>query len=142
MIDTDKDNLAELAARFRAAIIKADPATLPLVTLQNFPRGACGDAILLLAKYLQENKCGDFYYVLGEREDHSHAWLQRDSLIIDITADQFEDQKTPVIVTEDHSWHSLFNGEIQHIADFCLYDTYTVSEMIRTYSLITEHIKI
>ncbi|MCM2357045.1 MAG: hypothetical protein NDI77_02770 [Geobacteraceae bacterium] len=142
MIDTDKENMAKLVACFRSAIIKSYPATLPLITLQNFPFGACGDAALLLAKYLQENEYGDFDYVLGEREGCSHAWLQQESLIIDITADQFEDQKATVIVTEDHSWHSLFNGEIQNIADFEIYDPYTVSELRRAYNAIMREIEI
>ncbi len=142
MINTDKDNLTKLAARFRAAIIKSNPTTLSLITLQNFPHGACGDAALLLAKYLQENEHGDFDYVLGEREGCSHAWLQRESLIVDITADQFEDQEAAVIVTEDHTWHSLFNGEKQNIADFEIYNPHTVSEMRRTYAEIMGKIEI
>lgn len=141
-IDTYKDNLTKAAARFRVAIEKCNTATLSCIGLQNFPRGACGDAALLLAKYLQENEYGDFDYVLGEREGCSHAWLQRESLIIDITADQFEDQEATVIVTEDHWWHSLFNGEKQNIADFEIYDPHTVSEMRRTYAEIMEKIEI
>jgi hypothetical protein len=142
MIDTDKDNLTKLVARFRSAIIKSNPATLSLITLQNFPHGACGDAALLLAKYLQEKEYGNFDYVLGEREGCSHAWLQRESLIIDITADQFDDQQAAVIVTVDHSWHSLFNGETQNIADFEIYDPYTVSELRRAYNAIKREIEI
>lgn len=142
MIDTNKDNLAKAVARFRAAIIKSNPATLSLFTLHDFPCGACGDAALLLAKYLQENEYGDFDYVLGKREGYSHAWLQRESLIIDITADQFKDQEAAIIVTEDHSWHSFFNGEIQNIADFEIYDPYTVSELRRAYNAIIREIEI
>lgn len=143
MINTNKDNLTKAVAKFRAAIEKSDPATLPTIGLQNFPYGACGDAALLLAKYLQENEYGEFDYMLGDREGYSHAWLQRESLIIDITADQFDDQETTVIVTEDHSWHSLFNGEPQNIANFSIYEPQSfVYEMERTYSVILRHIEI
>jgi hypothetical protein len=48
------DEFAEiryLATRFRNAIEACDPAGLP-IGMQNFPLGACGDAALLLAKYL------------------------------------------------------------------------------------------
>jgi hypothetical protein len=49
-------------------------------------------------------------YAAGEREPdlHSHAWLECDGLIADITADQFEDVDEPVIVTRDRSWHAQF----------------------------------
>lgn len=142
IIDTYKSNLTKAATRFRAAIEKCDLATLPTIGLQNFPYGACGDAALLLAKYLQEDEHGDFDYVLGNRKGHSHAWLQSASLIIDITADQFKDQEATVIVTEDHSWHSLFSGEIQNVADFETYDLHTVSEMRQTYAEIMRKIEI
>lgn len=141
-IDSDKDNLTKLVTEFRSAIEKCDPATLSLVTFQDFPLGACGDATLLLAKYLQEKKYGQFDYVLGNREGHSHAWLQQKSLIIDITADKFDDQDAAVIVTEDHSWHSSFKGEVENVADFCLYDHYTVSGMTRAYAAILRQLEI
>ena len=120
-MNLDLEVLKRLSSRFRAAIKKCEPKSLP-VSLQCFPRGACGDAALLLAKYLEEHGYGLFDYVLGEREGRSHAWLQSGSLIVDITADQFEDQDVPVIVTRDNSWHSTFHGEIEHVADFCIYD--------------------
>jgi hypothetical protein len=96
--------------------MECDPESL-IITLREFPRGSCGDATLLLAKYLEENKCGKFDYVCGEREEFSHAWLQRDRLIVDITADQFDDQNSPVIVTEDHDWHSQFTLSVKEKND-------------------------
>lgn len=136
---TDVNKLSELAAVFRAAIMACDPKSLP-IALQGFPRGACGDAALLLAKYLQENGCGEFDYVEGEKEGRSHAWLQRGKVIIDITADQFEDQDTPVIVTQDHSWHSGFDGQVRHVAGFCIYDPRTVDMLGAAYKRIREQI--
>lgn len=135
MIDCDTNKLIELATRFRAAIMKCDPKFL-IITLKNFPNGACGDAALLLAKYLEDNECGKFDYVLGYRKGKSHAWLQRDSVIVDITADQFQDQDKPVIVTEDHTWHSQFNIENRHMADFTSYDKSTVNILLQTYKQI------
>ncbi len=133
------EEIEKLATAFRAAIVKCDPKHLPN-TLQNFPRGACGDAALLLAKYLKDNNCGDFLYVLGQRKNHSHAWLQSNDLIVDITADQFKDSTFQVIVTEDHSWHSGFNGKVQHKADICVYDQHTVGTLLNAYKRIVEKI--
>src|SRR6185369_13279411 len=117
--------------------LRSNPSTSSLVTLQDFPHGACSDASLLLAKYLQVKKCGLSLYVLGERHGRRHAWLQLQELIIDITADQFDDQDAGVIVTGDSSWHSSFNGKIHNVADFCLYDRHTVFQLTRAYQAIT-----
>lgn len=129
--------LFELAARFRLAILGSLPSACPLATLQDFPRGACRDASLLLAKYLQVNNCGSAFYVLGERQGQDHAWLQLGGLTIDITADQFADQDAAVMVTSDSSWHSSFNGKIHNVADFCLYDPHSAFQLTRAYEAIT-----
>lgn len=137
MIHRFQEILFEHASRFRLAIVRSDPATSRLSTLRDFPRGACRDASLLLAKYLQVKNCGRSLYVLGERHGHGHAWLQLQEFIIDITADQFEDQEAGVIVSTESSWHSSFNGKIHNVADFCLYDHRSAFELTRAYEAIT-----
>ena len=57
-----------------------------------------------------DNGYGEFDYILGAYDDsieteQSHAWLEKDGLIIDITADQFSDIHSEVIITKDHTWH-------------------------------------
>jgi hypothetical protein len=37
----------------------------------------------------------------------THAWVERDGLIIDITADQFVDVAEPVLLTTDRTWHDV-----------------------------------
>ncbi len=79
------------AGRFRAAI-QCCPRHLLPVTLQGFPCGARGDATILLGEFLASEGFGVFDYVAGEcSRPHyqSPAWLERDGLIVDITADQF-----------------------------------------------------
>lgn len=127
--------IAELALAFRAALENADRTRLP-ITLQAFPNGACGDAALLLAKFLEEHGHGQFDYMLGRRGEGSHAWLQRDSFIVDITADQFDEVEEPVIVCDGSPWHSTFAGEAEHLADFTLYDLNTQAALERAYSLV------
>lgn len=129
------NELKELASAFRAALEIADYSRLP-ITLQAFPHGACGDAALLLAKFLQEHGHGQFDYVLGRRGDGSHAWLQRGSLVVDITADQFNEVVEPVIVRDGSPWHSSLNGEVEHVADFMLYDPHTRTVLAGAYSLV------
>jgi hypothetical protein len=137
MNDQLRERIFHLASSFRLQILRSGPGDSPLATLREFPRGACGDASLLLAKYLQVNRCGLPFFVLGNRHHHSHAWLQLLDYTIDITADQFADQDAGVIVTTDSSWHCAFNGKIHNVADFCLYDRHTVYQLTRAYEAIT-----
>lgn len=134
--------LFEHASRFRLAIMVSDPAASRLATLRDFPHGACRDASLLLAKYLQVKNCGRSLYVLGERHGHGHAWLQLQEFTVDITADQFEDQEAGVIVSSDSPWHATFNGKIHNVADFCLYDPRSAFELTRAYEVITSQLRI
>lgn len=121
-VNCDIDELKRLATEFRFAIEKCESISTIIITFREFPRASCGEASLLLAKYLEQNGCGGFDYVLGERDSRSHAWLQQGNTIIDITGDQFNDNHQPVIVTQDSAWHSQFNGKIQHTADIDKYD--------------------
>jgi len=118
-------------------ILACNPVHLP-VTLQNFPHGACGDASLLLARYLSERGCGEFRYILGLRDGNSHAWLQQGPLIIDITGDQFADNPHgPVYVGEDQAWFVGFAGEDQHTADYSIFDDNTKAMLSASYARIT-----
>ena len=133
------NKITALASEFRKAIEICNKNYLP-ITLRSFPKGSCGDAVLLLAKYLEDNGFGKFNYVVGERAGKSHAWLQNKDLIVDITADQFNDNKFSIIVTIDNSWHSSFNGESLHVADFNIYDEYTKSMLRNAYVHIVREI--
>ncbi|MBD9638475.1 hypothetical protein IB277_19415 [Ensifer sp. ENS07] len=132
------DELAKAAGAFRAALENTPRAALP-VTLQEFPNGACGDATLLLGTYLKTLGFGTFDYVLGRGEDngetYSHAWLRQGNIIIDITADQFPGQE-PLIVTGASPWHDGFEAEVQHEADFHVYDAHTVAMLGAAYAAV------
>ena len=119
--------------------MQCDPKTL-YITLQNFPYGSCGDASLLLAKYFENKGYGQFDYILGNRDGYSHAWLQQGNLIVDIAADQFKDQDRPIIVSCDHTWHASFNGQVLHIADYEIYDSFTKNNLANSYSKILSKI--
>lgn len=135
--DPLQELLFRLAQRFRGAILRSNPRAGRLATLRDFPTGACGDASLLLAKYLQVKGGGRSHYVLGKRNGRTHAWLQLGDFTIDITADQFDDQEAGVIVSADSAWHSSFHGKIQNFADFCLYDQRSAFELTTAYKAIT-----
>lgn len=131
------------ASRFRKALEACDKRSLP-ITLQGFPRGSCGDAAVLLGTFLQENGFGIFDYVLGERGRqsnntwHSHAWVRQKQLIVDITADQFDDVDEAVIVTNSSIWHRRFRQKVLHPADYRIYDPYTKATLGNVYRQILQ----
>lgn len=104
----DAEEIRKAAHVFRAAILSCPRSDLP--TFRDFPNCSCGDAAVLLGQYLYDRSLGLWEYVGGERESdlHSHAWIEHAGLIVDITADQFEEVDEPVIVTRDRSWHRQF----------------------------------
>ncbi|MDQ5827717.1 MAG: hypothetical protein M3441_26545 [Chloroflexota bacterium] len=145
MSDTEIEAITLRARQFRAALEACDRSLLP-ISFQEFPRGSCGDAALLLGRYLQDCGLGPFNYVCGSireeggRDFHSHAWLQRGDIIVDITADQFDEISEPVIVTRDHSWHDRFDGKVRNIADYKIYDANTKSVLSAVYRNVVTHI--
>jgi hypothetical protein len=131
----DADTIRQLATDFRQAIKRCPCGNLP-IAFRDFPHGACGDATLLLAKYLEDSGHTGFVYVLGMRNGGSHAWLRRDRLVVDITADQFEDQNRSVIVEMESKWHELFDLDAedkQDPSDFEAYDQATAAMLRKAY---------
>ena len=108
------DALRTLATRFRAAIGATDPAEVdPEVRfiVASFPKGVCGEICLLLGHYLRENGFPGAEYVNGTRQSdgQSHAWIETEGIIVDITGDQFSEIADEVMVTADTSWHRQFS---------------------------------
>jgi hypothetical protein len=82
-----------------------------------FPRGCCGETSELLSKYLMENGVKT-EYVWGVHGNQSHAWLEYNSYVIDITADQFSDIKDRVVIKADKQWYSKFKRQSRKYSDF------------------------
>ena len=135
----DLARIRELAAFFRTAIELCDRKRLP-ITFKEFPLGSCGDAAILLGTFLKEEGAGTFTYMVGQRGEgndrHSHAWLEDDGVIVDITADQFLDMTERVIVTTHSCWHKTFDQEKMHEADYRIFDKHTVATLGNAYKTI------
>lgn len=135
------EEIYKAAEEVRSAIERADRASLP-ITFENFPRGSCGDATLILGTHLKSLGFGPFNYVVGDRGNqcegtwHSHAWLEGEGLVIDITADQFPEFPHKVFVAPTSSFHETFDSEATHEADFHIYDQHTVATLSAAYSTI------
>ncbi|MGD0278201.1 MAG: hypothetical protein ABSC11_02715 [Smithella sp.] len=139
------EKIRESATDFRNAIEVCAPSLG--IIFESFPRGSCGETVLLLGTYLIEQGLGEFQYMLvdyGIRKDlnwSSHAWLQLDNLVVDITADQFPEITEKVIVQEFSKWHLKLNGTSQNIADYRIYNAYTISFLSSMYLKIIGSIK-
>lgn len=83
--------------------------------LQSFPLGACGHASVLLGEWLIRKGVDGVEYVSGSSDEiNSHAWLECDGLIIDITADQFGADMPPVFVGRGRRFHDRFEVLTRH----------------------------
>ncbi len=117
----DSDRLYDLASTFRTAMeatLPEDfPDTLTLHHAGGFPRGCCGDTSVLLAEYLTQNGYTGVQLISAdnggdERELYSHAWLEVDGIVVDITADQFDDYDIPAVFVSDQSdFHDSFDQD-------------------------------
>lgn len=137
----DVSQILSLTVKFRFAMEQARPS-LP-DGMRMFPAGACLDTSLLLGTYLKENGCGTFDLLRSEwpaEKIGSHAWLERNGWIIDITADQFPDINKPVIVTQDRTWHSRYSPLPPREADYRIQDEHTAALLGRAYSLVLKYI--
>lgn len=117
-----KSILKDVSA-FRQTLESLEKSNFPSMTsfyCSDFPRGCCGDTAELLGCLLTLKYQQECLYVsatgLGDNYSISHAWLEVDGYIIDITADQFNDDGYDVeaiIVTKDSYFHSLFHEVIK-----------------------------
>jgi len=100
--------LFKLVQNTRAAFERVDKTDLP-ISFSNFPRGSCSDTSEVLAALLKGSGFGRFNHVNGTRNDGAtHAWLELNSLIVDITADQFDEISTPVYIGPSNKWYESF----------------------------------
>jgi hypothetical protein len=136
-------DLRAIATRFRGALEIVGPAS-GLPGLRNFPKDSCADTVLLLGAHLLDRGLGTFDGVGGEfgtpgdPDWHSHAWLERDGVIVDITADQFPGVLQAVIVTRDDRWHRQFHTGNRGVADFRRYGADTGAQLGVVYDRILE----
>jgi hypothetical protein len=99
------ETVRDAATRFRTAL---EQGGLSLPSLSAFPNGSCGDVSELLGQYFSDSGLGswDLRSAMTSDLSCSHAWLEQDDLIVDITANQFSDMSEPVLVTKDRTWHN------------------------------------
>jgi hypothetical protein len=80
-------------------------------------------------------------YVSARRGERTHAWLEKDGVIVDITADQFDDAECPVMVTADDSWHRQFVVERRRPVGSTTAMPEIEGELKNTYQAIREEMR-
>lgn len=150
--------IKQLATTFRSAIenAKKEGRFTGDQCFRNYPRGCCGIASELLAKFLIENGINvtyvrGTYYGETPEETQSHAWLEVvDGIIIDITGDQFKYSEEylyydePVYVGPNNSFYELFEVDFIERCDkyYTLDNTRIHSHLSRSelYEIICDYI--
>lgn len=108
---------------FREAIVSNPQSNFPSdssMGQRQFPSGCCGDASQTLATYLYSELGITCDYVHGkyggrDNEIESHAWLEADGVVVDITGDQFKDygyELQDVYVGPKTDWYRSFETEV------------------------------
>ncbi|GAA4760203.1 hypothetical protein GCM10023350_53050 [Nocardioides endophyticus] len=130
----------EAAVRFRAAMARAIGAgELESRQLDGFPRGACGDSSKLLGQYLKDAGLGVWNYRSGiDETGQTHAWIEQDGWIIDITAPQFDDVSEDVVSTDDDSWFRRFTRMASYPYADLSADGFAMPALIRDYHRLRE----
>lgn len=114
--------LFDLVKNFRECIDKAkDYGDFKnLCPFDKFPNECCGHVSDLLANYLKDNGYGNVKIINGScfnEYKRSHVWiLLNDSIVIDITLDQFQnefvdisDDLVPVYIGEENRLHKMYS---------------------------------
>lgn len=136
----DLELISKLATEFRNSIEQLEFEEYgESCWFSDFPRGCCGDTSDLFIKHLKQYGVKS-QYVWGMRGKQSHAWIEIDGLIIDLTADQFEEIKVPIMVTFDQSMHSSFTIRGRRYEGYDEFDDYNSKRLSFLYNNIVKKI--
>ena len=83
---------------------------------RDFPRGCCGNVSLFFANRLTCLGVEGVKVIQGEKGDSSHSWVVVNDLIIDITADQFENQNHGIFPI-DSPYHASYSDQSESSLD-------------------------
>lgn len=109
-------DVGQCALAMRRAIERAPLGRYDSI-MHTFPRSCCKVASQMLARYLATHaRVPLVQFVSGRRHGEpyckggwqAHVWVEAGGVIIDITADQYDEMIHPVIASHDSDWHETF----------------------------------
>lgn len=107
-------DLHKIAHDFRASLDTQKALGILPQHMMDFPRACCGATSELLGDYLNSIPDGpEAETVNANRNGKSHMWLVVDSLIVDLTADQFLDGRPAVYVGPEDSWYASWEVDLR-----------------------------
>lgn len=114
--DELRQQLTHLATAARRGLEAMTP-TQRGIGFADFPRGTCGPVSELMGRIVLERTGHLGRYVVGDghpalSSPQSHAWLEVDGLIVDLTHDQFLGTGLSGWVFEASDWHAAFETEV------------------------------
>lgn len=130
--------LEQLAVEFRDGIerlIASDTMISTYGFKARFPYGQCLNSSQMLATYLKEKGIQEVSVISGTiGNTESHAWVTVKDVIVDITADQFEEYTYPkVFVAVQSPLHSSYSSELAKFQDMD-------KKLLGTYTKVLRHI--
>lgn len=111
----DRMAIERVAQAFRASLEDQQQRGVLPGQMERFPAGCCGVVSDLLGEYLNQTQGLALDYVWGQRGEASHAWLEGEGLVIDITGDQFPGRPAVFIGPKD-AWYRSWEEELRHLA--------------------------
>ncbi|MBK5417719.1 hypothetical protein JFV26_27255 [Pseudomonas sp. TH31] len=111
-------SVISIVQRFRAAVEHVISVHGAPMHIEGFPSGCCGIISELMGDHLNSLEIGEFYYVSSMLDGASHAWLEVDGLVVDITADQFPG-RPGVYVDRPDDWYHSWEPDTRHLATHC-----------------------
>lgn len=116
---------------FKNAILKTDKNNLS-IALKEFPYGSCGwcnDLLLYHFKKINFPSIQDIYYIYASTNNFTHAWIEIDGIIIDLTLSQFH-KKLKKVIFYDKKFHRKFKIKSRDKIIFSEIEDFLISSTI------------
>ncbi len=121
----DKNYLLKLAHEFRQAFETVDLSRAPGL-LPHFPHGCCMWATIFIGNFLQDEYGLSAQHVGADHrriDGNNHEWVMVNGISIDITADQYLDAPSGIIVESNSQWHKGWPvSEVKDVKSIYEYD--------------------
>lgn len=132
----ERNDLVQIANAFRKAFETVGRGQ-KFGNFPHFPEGCCSWASLFIGNFLIEEyglRPQKVYSAL-RHSGSKHEWVLLDGIIIDITADQFDDALGSVIVEPESQWHVKFKAS--EISDYLPVSKYDINDQQKISGITT-----